>query len=201
VSTVDVPGTVPSVDVEVLTAVAAACRDHQQLRFDYRAAYGAEERLRIAEPHELVSWGRRWYLVAWDAMRADWRTFRVDRMRPKVPVGPRFTPREIPGGDPAAFVAGTIAQMWPFQASVRLSVPADSAAARGYATYGTVEPIDEHTCRLTIGADTPTGLAALLSFLEIEFEVESSTELSAALLQVATRFQRAAGQLVKPASE
>lgn len=198
VSTVDTPGLAPTVDVEVLTAVASACRDHQRLRFDYRSAYGEQERVRTADPHQLVSWGRRWYLVAWDDERDDWRTFRVDRMRPRVPVGPRFVPRAIPGGDPAAFVASKIARMWPFQASVRLHVPADSEVARGCATYGTVEPIDEHTCRLTMGADTPQSLAFLLSFLEIEFDVESSTELSTALLQVAERFQRAAGQLVKP---
>ncbi len=200
VATIDTQGHVPDVPLEVLTSVASACRDQHRLRFDYAAAYGAAEQVREAEPHRLVSWGRRWYVVAWDLERDDWRTFRVDRMRPRVPVGPRFTPREIPGGDPAAFVSAKIARMWPFQAAVRLPVPADSDKVRDLATYGTIEEIDNDSCRLTMGADTPHSLAFLLSVLEIDFVVESSVELARALQQVADRFQRAAGQLVKPAT-
>jgi predicted DNA-binding transcriptional regulator YafY len=147
----------------------------------------------MVEPHRLVHTGKRWYLVAWDVDRGDWRTFRVDRMRPTVPLGARFTPREIPGGDPAAFVATRFARMWPFQASVRLPVPVDHEKMRDMVTYGTIEKIDDGSCRLTIGADTPESLAFLLSFLEIDFEVESSIELADALRRVATRFQRAAG--------
>jgi predicted DNA-binding transcriptional regulator YafY len=190
VATVDTPGN--DVSLEVLTAVAAACRDRQRLRFDYSAAYGAPESRREAEPHQLVTWGKRWYLVAWDVTRNDWRTFRVDRMRPKVPLGARFTPREIPGEDPAAFVAARFARMWPFQASVRLPLPADHEKVRGMVTYSTIEKIDDDNCRLTIGADTPQSVAFLLSFLEIDFEVESSIELTEALHEVAARFQRAA---------
>ncbi|HEX6356129.1 YafY family protein [Actinophytocola sp.] len=203
VATIDTPGN--DVSLEVLTAVAAACRDRQRLRFDYTvapqaalrntAAYGAEERPREVEPHQLVCWGKRWYLVAWDVRRDDWRTFRVDRMRPKVPLGARFRPRDIPGGDAAAFVAAKIARMWPFQATVRLPLPAEHEKVRELATYGTVERIDEGNCRLTIGADTPQSLAFLLSFLEIDFVVESSVELARALHDVAERFQRAAAHV------
>ena len=188
------------VALEVLTAVAAACRDRQRLRFDYAAAYGTSEQVRDVEPHRLVTWGRRWYLVAWDVDRADWRSFRVDRMRPRVPLGARFSPREIPGGDPAAFLAGRIAKMWPFQAAVRLPVPADHEMMRGMVTWGTIEAIDNNSCRLIIGADTPQSLAFLLTFLEIDFEVESSTELAQALLHVADRFQRAATSVLPRAS-
>jgi predicted DNA-binding transcriptional regulator YafY len=192
VARVDTPGLGPSVPADVLTAVATACRDTHRLRFDYRT-HDQVERQRTVEPHRLVSWGRRWYLVGWDVERMDWRTFRVDRMRPRIPVGPRFEPREIPGGDPAAFVAARIARMWPFQASVRLHAPADSEVARGCAPYGRIEPIDDHSCRLEIGADTPGSLAFLLAGLEIDFTVESPRELVTALRQVVTRFQRAAG--------
>jgi predicted DNA-binding transcriptional regulator YafY len=157
VATVDTPGN--DVTLEVLTAVATACRDRQRLRFDYSAAYGAPEGRREAEPHELVAW---------------------------------FTPREIPGGDAAEFVAARIARMWPFQASVRLPLPAEHEKVREMVTYGTIEKIDDGSCRLTIGADTPQSVAFLLSFLEIDFEVESSPELAAALHEVAERFQRAA---------
>jgi predicted DNA-binding transcriptional regulator YafY len=192
VATVDTPGN--DVSLEVLTSVATACRDRQRLRFDYAPAYRQRSELpREAEPHQLVAWGKRWFLVAWDVTRNDWRTFRVDRMRPKTPLGARFTPREIPGGDAAEFVASRIARMWPFQASVRLPVPADHEKVRHLGTYGTIEKIDNGSCRLILGADSPQAVAFLLSFLEIDFEVESSVELADALRQVANRFQRAAG--------
>ncbi|WP_158884755.1 helix-turn-helix transcriptional regulator [Amycolatopsis anabasis] len=193
VSTVEIPGT-PSVDADVLTAIAAACRDRQRLRFDYHGHHG-EESVRITEPHELVTWGRRWYLVAWDVEREGWRTFRVDRMRPRIPTGPRFAPREIPGGDAAAFVSRGVARMWPYQATVLLHAPADSPHARSATTYGRIEPVDEHTCRLTFGADTPHSLAFLLGALEVDFEVEDPPELADALLQLADRFRRGAANL------
>jgi WYL domain len=77
----------------VLTAVATSCRDHQRLRFDDRHHRDARS-VRVTEPHQLVTWGRRWSVVAWDLERRDWRTFRADRMRPRVPTGPRSAPRE-----------------------------------------------------------------------------------------------------------
>jgi predicted DNA-binding transcriptional regulator YafY len=188
------------VALEVLTAVVTACRDRQRLRFDYAATYGADEQMRDVEPHRLVTWGKRWYLVAWDVDRDDWRTFRVDRLRPRTPLGARFTPRDIPGGDPAAFLASKVARMWPFQAAIRVPLPADHEKMRRMVTWGTIEEIDESSCRLIIGADTPQSLAFLLSFLEIDFEVESSTELAQALQHVAERFQRAAASVFTPAS-
>jgi predicted DNA-binding transcriptional regulator YafY len=194
IATVATPG--DEVSLEVLTEVAAACRDRERLRFDYAGAYGAPVERREAEPHRIVNWGKRWYLVAWDVDRDDWRTFRVDRMRPRVPRGARFTSRQVPGGDPAAFVATRIAGMWPFQAAVRVPLPATHEKVREMVTYGTIEKIDEDSCRLVIGADTPQSLAFLLSFLPVDFTVESSTELAWALQHVAERFQRAAAPVL-----
>ena len=95
----------PAVDPAVLTTLASACRDHEQLRLDYRTHDGTSA-VRSVEPHRLVSWGQKWYLLGWDTDRGDWRTFRVDRIQPRTPPGPRFTPRELPeGGDVAAYVA------------------------------------------------------------------------------------------------
>jgi predicted DNA-binding transcriptional regulator YafY len=97
----------PTVDAAVLTTVAAAARDRQRLRFDYRAHDGSGS-TRSVEPHRLVHTGRRWYLLGWDADRQDWRTFRVDRITPRAPTGPRFAARQPPGGDAAAFVARSL---------------------------------------------------------------------------------------------
>lgn len=95
------------VDPESLSVLAAACRDQELARFDYRAGEGSDTR-RLVEPHRLVTAGRRWYLVAWDRDRDDWRTFRLDRLARPWATGGRFAPREIPGGDAAAYVARAI---------------------------------------------------------------------------------------------
>ena len=94
------------IDPEALSVLAVACRDHEEVRFDYRRRDGADSR-RLVEPHQLVTAGRRWYLVAWDQRRHDWRTFRLDRLRVARLAGRRFTPREIPEGDAASFVANS----------------------------------------------------------------------------------------------
>jgi len=97
----------------------SASRDHQCLRFHYRGDPNASD-TRFTEPHELVTWGMRWYLVAWDLDRDGWRTFQVDRIVPRETTGPRFTPREIPSGGVAALVARSVAQMWPDEARSRM---------------------------------------------------------------------------------
>jgi predicted DNA-binding transcriptional regulator YafY len=94
-SAMPMPSRGPRVDPDVLTVIAAACRDHERLRFDYRAHCGAASR-RSVEPYRLVNDRRRWYLVAWDTDRGAWRTFRADRIEPRTPAGPRFTPRALP---------------------------------------------------------------------------------------------------------
>lgn len=95
------------IDPESLSVLAAVCRDHELVRFDYRVGEVGETR-RLVEPHRLVTAGRRWYLLAWDRDRGDWRTFRLDRLRRPRPTGGRFAPREIPGGDAAIYVAHAI---------------------------------------------------------------------------------------------
>lgn len=95
------------IDPEALSVLAAACRDREEARFDYRRRDGDDSR-RLVEPHQLVTAGRRWYLVAWDQRRHDWRTFRLDRLRDPRLAGRRFTPREIPGGDAASYVATSL---------------------------------------------------------------------------------------------
>ncbi len=98
------PSNTEIIDSDALAVLAGACRDHEEVRFDYRRRDGEDTR-RLVEPHQMVTAGRRWYLVAWDLRRDDWRTFRLDRLSDAVLAGRRFTPREIPGGDAAAFVA------------------------------------------------------------------------------------------------
>ena len=123
VSELQRPATSEVVDAELLTGIGAACRDHRRMTFDY-AELGGEVSAHRIEPHELVTWGARWYLVAWDLDRGGWSTFPVDRIAPTGSLGPQFTPRQIPEGDAASHVARSVAQLWPHQAKARLRAAA-----------------------------------------------------------------------------
>ncbi|WP_059010676.1 helix-turn-helix transcriptional regulator [Streptomyces specialis] len=178
---------------ELLTTIAAACRDRERLRFDYRAHDGTAGR-RDVEPYRLVTWGRRWYLIAWDTGRADWRTFRVDRMEPRVPTGPRFAPRPLPDEDVAAYVSrGVATAPWRYRARVVLHAPAEAVAERLPPWVGTVEAVDERTCVLRTGADRPETMAEWLSVLGVDFDASAEPELADALRRLADRYRRAAG--------
>jgi predicted DNA-binding transcriptional regulator YafY len=180
----------PTVDPNVLTVLAAACRDHDRLRFAYRDRGGATSR-RDVEPYRLVSWGRRWYLVAWDTERTDWRTFRVDRLEPRLPVGQRFAPRALPEEDVAAYVARGVAESaWRFRARVRVQAPAEVIAERIGRWVGTVEPIDERTCVLDAGANTMETLAVYLGMLDADFTVSDPPELVDHLRRLTDRYRR-----------
>ncbi len=117
------------VDIATVSTVTATCRDDEELRFSYVSKSGdATERL--VEPHRLVAVDRRWYLLAWDVRRSDWRTFRLDRMSEARAAGVRFVARDIPGGDPAAFVAENLgATPRPFVVTVRVSASFDELDA------------------------------------------------------------------------
>ena len=182
----------PEIDPAVLTTLASACRDNERLRFDYQSHDGTSS-VRSAEPHRLVSWGRKWYLVAWDIERSDWRTFRVDRIAPRTPAGPRFTPRDLPaGGDVAAYVArGVSSAGYRFQARVTVRAPAAVLAARINPAIGLVEAIDDDSCVLATGADSVDTVAVYLGLLDLDFEVTEPPELVARLRILADRYGRA----------
>ena len=120
IASVGARGEGATVDAEDLMVIGTACRDHLRLEVEFHGL-GAVITSHVVEPHELLTWEGRWYLVAWDRERSGWRTFPVDRLHVRTAPGPRFTPRELPGGDSAAQVARAVAQMWPDQATIRLN--------------------------------------------------------------------------------
>jgi predicted DNA-binding transcriptional regulator YafY len=177
----------PTVDPQHLTVIAAACRDSECLRFAYRSRDGTESR-REVEPHSLVNLGRRWYLVAWDRRREDWRSFRIDRLERPASAGVRFTPRTLPTRDAAAFVQQGITGM-PNRYEARITVHA--AAAELAAPWGTVTPIDDSTCELQTGDEDLGWLALRVTMLGADFEIHEPPELSEHLRALAARLQRA----------
>ncbi|MGW0324158.1 helix-turn-helix transcriptional regulator [Nocardia sp. NPDC003183] len=186
-ATVTVPAGTATVDPEVLTAIAAAIRDHEQLRFDYRTHDGAEVR-RTAEPHRLVHTGRRWYLVGWDVEKQDWRTYRVDRLRPRIPTGPRFTPREAPEVDLGGWVSrGVSTSAYRYQARITLEVSAAVAADRIPPTVGVIEAIDEGHCLLRTGSNSLDEIAVYTGLFGFGFHVHEPPELIQHLRALADR--------------
>ncbi|MFD3547927.1 helix-turn-helix transcriptional regulator [Streptomyces sp. NPDC058655] len=209
----------PPVDGAVLMALGGVVHAGEVLRFDYApvssagSAGGAGSAgesgdagscegggrggsvPRRAEPHHLVTWGGRWYLVAWDLDRADWRTFRVDRITPKIPTGPRFARRDVPGGDVAAFVARRFQGSdgpgdWPCRGEVVLGLPA--AEVSPYAADGVVEELGPDRCRLVLGSWSWAGLAATVGRFDADIEVVGPPELREAFARLARRCARAA---------
>ncbi|WP_405582734.1 helix-turn-helix transcriptional regulator [Streptomyces sp. NBC_01092] len=186
-------GDAPQVDAQVLTDLSTAIHAHEELRFDYPATAGRRRRV---EPHHLATWQGRWYLLAWDLDRADWRIFRVDRVRPCTPTGPRFTPRELPGGDVAAFITGRFRGSdgtttdWPCRGEVVLGLPASVVAP--FVQDGIVEGLGPDRCRLTLGSWSWTGLAAGLGSFDTDIEVIGPPELKDAFAHLATRCADAA---------
>ncbi|WP_061295116.1 helix-turn-helix transcriptional regulator [Herbidospora cretacea] len=188
---VPLPQAGPRVDADTLTAIAAAARDHERLRFDYVAHDGSAGR-REVEPHRLAHSRGRWYLVGWDVARGDWRTFRVDRVRLLTPNGPRFTPREHPGGDLAGHVAtGLATATW--QCRARVTVRASAEYVRERLPSGArVESLGDDACVAEVGSDTPQLLACYLGMLGADFEVTEPAELVAEVRALADRYRRAA---------
>ena len=187
----------PTVDAETLTTVAAACRDHQRLRFDYRGHDG-EVTARAVEPHRLVYTGRRWYLLGWDRDRDDWRTFRADRIRPRLPSGPRFTPREPPEDAARHVVRGTSSLAWTHPARVRLHVSAEDISEFIPPAVGLLTPEGAHSCLLETGGNSVRDLVGWLTSLDVAFEVLDPPELRTLLRELAARYTAASREPVQP---
>ncbi|MGY1501939.1 helix-turn-helix transcriptional regulator [Streptomyces sp. QTS52] len=182
-----------AVDPAVLTELAHLCRDTELLRFEYQGHEGAASMARrTVEPHRLVCTERRWYLVAWDVDRADWRTFRVDRITPKPPHGPRFAPRTPPADDLAAYVSrGVSTRAYASHAVVRLLVPLAQAAERISPSAGTLEPDGDEACLLRTGAANLDVMVIHVMLMGFEFEVLEPAELVDVIMTSRDRLSRA----------
>ncbi|GAA3462497.1 YafY family protein [Saccharothrix longispora] len=190
--TVALTPTVARVDSGTLTAIAGACRDRRRLRFPYAGRDGGTRR--HVEPLGLAHTGRRWYLVAWDVDKEDWRTFRVDRIEGEPAPGARFPPREPPAEDLASYVSRQLS-VAPYQHRARLVMhaPYDVVAARTSMTSVHLERIDDGRTRLTVGTPSLEEVVLWIAMIGVDFEVEGPEELREHLRSHAARLLRAAG--------
>ncbi|MFY0407610.1 helix-turn-helix transcriptional regulator [Solicola sp. PLA-1-18] len=196
----------PPIDASTLRAVGHAVRNAHVLRLDLLTPDGRRvdpqdpdfvEPLSV-EPHHLVTWAGRWYLVAFVAVEDRWRTFRLDRVHPLAPTGRPFERRALPTPDVAASVMtepdrGDTPAAWPCRGSVEMGLPAGVVAQ--YAPGGSVvERLDEGRCRLTVGAWSWAGVAGLLATFDTDLTAVEPPELVDACQVLAARFSRVATQ-------
>lgn len=177
-----------SPDVDTLTELAGACRDHRLLELDY-SDRGGRASSRTIEPLRLVNSGRRWYLLAWDRSRDDWRLFRADRIR-SLRCGGGFVPRKFPE-DVAAYVQRSISQVISGEGlRVRLRGSAETLAPTLPPWCGVLEHIDDSSSLLHVRGDSAEEILALLALTGVEFELIDGAERVAQLREVAQRLLR-----------
>jgi len=194
--------TADRVTPQLLVALSTAVRSREVLRFDYAGAGGTPQTPpRRAEPHHLATANGRWYLVAWDLDRDDWRIFRADRITPRAATGPRFAPRDLPAASVHEFVAARFSgsvpsagasgsDPWPCMGTVILNLPAKAVAP--FAAGGTVEPLGPDRSGLRSGAWSWVALAASLGRFDAAIEVVEPPELVAAFGELARRYAQTA---------
>ncbi|NEA09639.1 transcriptional regulator [Streptomyces sp. SID10692] len=210
-----------TIDPRTLTTLASAVTGRERLRFAYLSGDGTPSK-RLVEPCRLVSAGQRWYLVAYDLGREDWRTFRVDRVGEPYATGARFAPRQLPvegppdapaagpdgardgsgsgkahgsgGGDAAVFFARSMRRMQPeLRLDVRFSAPVEFVAARLPAHLGAPEPDGEGGCRLRSSCtDSLEWVALRLALVDCEFSAQGPPQLVEYLADLGSRLTRAA---------
>jgi len=179
----------PLVDPEALALLSQACRDHEQVQFEYSRRDGEQSR-RLVEPHQLVSAGRRWYLVAFDLRREDWRTFRLDRLSDPRLAGPRFAPRQLPAADAAAFVEASLGAVpTRYQVDVTVAAPREVVAESARYLAGEVQVLADGRCRVRLGADSLEWLTATIAGLAVdgEIELDGPEELATMLVELSAR--------------
>jgi predicted DNA-binding transcriptional regulator YafY len=188
----------PQIDADLLAEVAAACRDGSQLRFAYIAR---DERAsqRQTEPSAVVYSGSRWYLVAWDLERDDWRTFRVDRIRGRVRVGGRGRRRTVPGGDAAAYVKDQLQRRGEERersgepGRVRVAAPAQRVRQRVPGRYASVEADGAEACIVSTRGAWHAGFVVWMASMDEAFEILGPDELREFAHGVSRRLSAAAG--------
>lgn len=182
----------PVVEASVLATLAGACRDQLRTEFSYEDAQGRSAQ-RSVEPQGVVHTGERWYLVAWDRVRSDWRTFRIDRIVGDPQVGAHFAPRASPdGGDLKGYVSRSIsAPHQAEQARVVLHAPYAVMSRRIPPSAGVVTPLDQgQRCQLECAAND--SLVYWLMALDVEFEVLAPAALKERLRVAGERALRCA---------
>jgi predicted DNA-binding transcriptional regulator YafY len=183
-STVAVLPRMEAVPAEPLVAFARACDLRERVTFRYRS-HGGDRTERRVEPHRLVATDNRWYLVAHDLDRGDWRTFRVDRASSVVLTGHTFEPRRL--DDPGRLVSEGIARAkYDVRSQVRIFGPFEEVSRRLRPTVGALKEDGDHTLA-EVGADDFEWLAGFLINAGWDFEVLEPSEWRGRMAELGRR--------------
>ena len=184
-------GQTTAINPDALASAALACRDAERLRFAYGAASG-ERTERHVEPYRLVALDRRWYLVAYDLLRNDWRSFRLDRViGVPEPTGARFRPRTLPAAGAAEFVRRKITatpSVWQVEAVVAAPAAVIRERIGRWATIGEDGP---DRCLVTMTPDNLEWPVIALGVAGADFQVLSPPQLIERISDWSDRFTRA----------
>ena len=190
-STVALPSRNAPVASEDLQAIATAIQRHEHLRFTYSATTDTETE-REVEPYRLALRAGRWYLLAFDPLRDDWRTFRADRMRLKMATGRRFVRRDEPAEGLDAYLAKHLeSATWQRRYRVRLAASASIIRERAPSSVEVTADGPE-ACIVTVGSDSAAAVARYLSWWEVPFTVLDADELKSEVRLLAERYSQAA---------
>ncbi len=178
----------PTVSAELLSLTAAAAWRRERITFTHRARDGTITARRV-DPYRQVLSGRRWYLLAWDLDRGEWRTFRLDRISDATATGERFSPRELPAATAAGYLDAAI-KAPKHRAVITFLAPADQVADRLVNQDGSLEPLNDHTCRYTTWVDSFEWLAVTTTILGVDFKVDEPTGFLTYCKTLRDRLQR-----------
>ncbi|MDT0322840.1 helix-turn-helix transcriptional regulator [Streptomyces millisiae] len=186
------------IDAEIVRVIGGAIRRQYVLRVVHTG--GHEPATLVLEPHSLVVWAARWYLVAFEPAADRWRAMRIDHLEPGPPTGRNFDRRQVPHGDPVAFVTSThdrgdTPADWPCRGSALLALPAH-VVTRFAPGGSTVEHHTDSSCRLTLGAWSWAGIAGLLLTFDADITDIEPAELRQALSSLRTRIDEGLGRPV-----
>jgi predicted DNA-binding transcriptional regulator YafY len=175
-----------------VAALADACSEQREAHIRYRDREGTTS-TRDVEPQRLVHAERRWYLLAWDKSRKDWRTFRVDRIELPITLGDLFATRSLPDDNLGAYVTKSLSGNFGVRARIALRAPIEELRSRVPHYVGLLEPLDAHSCRLHTSGPSLEVMAAWLGVLGVDFDVEDPPELVRHLHSLARRLGRVKG--------
>lgn len=187
----------PTVSPALLASLSSAAQDRELVKFQYRSKLtdSPDDLPVVAEPHKLVVWSGRWYLIAYNQRQHSWHAYRLDRISDLHAPGWRFTPREFPEDDLTRFIQhqpdrGDATDAWPCRGTVSMDCPVE-LVAKWLPGGADIESIDDKTTRISMGAWSWAGLLGLLATFDRDFVIEDPPELAEAATRIADRLQRA----------
>lgn len=183
------PSPSPAIDTAVFAAIGEACTRHERIGFDYRGPDGTVT-TRKAEPYRQVLTRGRWYLLAWDLGKDDWRTFRIDRIHDLTPTGRRFSPRSLPADDGRAYLHAALTRPR-HRAVATVEAPAETVADKLKFADCTIEPLADDRCRVTAFVDSFPWLVINLGLIGAEFRIHAPAEFADLSRELAGRLLRA----------